>query len=43
LVDKGFLRLIAPDYEYERIITHDFAACRYPAWVESSALGNGIQ
>lgn len=38
LVDNGFLRLIAPDYDYERIVTHDFAACRYPAWVHRAAL-----
>lgn len=34
LVDDGFLRLLAPDHNYERIITHEFAACRYPAWID---------
>ena len=43
LVDNGFLRLIAPDYDYERIITHDFAACRYPAWIDASALTTGAR
>lgn len=33
LIDDGFLRLVAPDYDYERIITHEYVACRYPAWV----------
>lgn len=43
LVDNGFLRLVAPDYDYERIITHDFAACRYPAWIDASALTTGVR
>lgn len=43
LIDNGFLRLVAPDYDYERIITHDFAACRYPAWVEPAALATGAR
>lgn len=34
IVDNGFFRLIAPEYDYERIATHDFAACRYPAWID---------
>lgn len=38
LVDNGFLRLVAPDYGYERIVTHDFAACRYPAWIDRMVL-----
>jgi len=38
LVDNGFLRLIAPDHDYERIVTHDFVACRYPAWVNRNVL-----
>ncbi len=33
LIDDGFLRLLAPTYNYERVITHEFAACRYPAWI----------
>ncbi len=43
LVDNGFLRLVAPDYDYERIITHEFAACRYPAWIDPSALTTGAR
>ena len=34
VVDNGFLRLIAPAYDYERIVSHDFAGCRYPAWID---------
>jgi len=33
LVDNGFLRLMAPTYDYERIITHHYDACRYAAWI----------
>ncbi len=33
LVDNGFLRLMAPSYDYERIITHHYDACRYAAWI----------
>jgi hypothetical protein len=33
LVDNGYLRLVAPDYGYERLITHGFAACRYAGWI----------
>lgn len=43
LVDNGFLRLVAPDYDYERIITHDFVACRYPAWIDPLALATGVR
>lgn len=43
LVDNGFLRLIAPDYDYERVITHEFAACRYPAWINRDVLATSTQ
>jgi hypothetical protein len=33
VVDNGFLRLIAPDYNYERVVSHDFRSCSYTAWV----------
>ncbi len=38
LVDNGFLRLVAPAHDYERTITHDYAACRYPSWVNPSVV-----
>lgn len=37
LVDRGYLRLVAPAYDYERIVPHDLTECRYPAWVDRSA------
>lgn len=40
VVDDGFLRLIAPGHDYERVVTHDFAACRYPAWVNPAVMAN---
>jgi len=43
LVDNGFLRLIAPDHDYERIVTHDFVACRYPAWVNRNVLATDVE
>ena len=33
LVDDNFLRLVAPAYNYERLITHDLKACSQIAWV----------
>jgi voltage-gated potassium channel Kch len=33
LVDDNFLRLVAPAYNYERLITHDLKACSQVAWV----------
>jgi hypothetical protein len=33
LIDNGFVRLIAPGLDYERVVTHSFAACSYSAWV----------
>jgi hypothetical protein len=32
IADEGFLRLINPDHDYERIIGHGLNACSYPAW-----------
>ena len=32
LVDDGFLRLIAPAYDYERLILHDLHSCSHVAW-----------
>jgi hypothetical protein len=34
LVDDGFLRLIAPGHDYERLILHDFSDCWHAAWVD---------
>jgi hypothetical protein len=33
IADQGFLRLLAPDYNYERLIPHAFDACLHTAWV----------
>jgi hypothetical protein len=33
LVDNGYMRLVAPDHGYERLITHGFEACRYAGWI----------
>lgn len=33
LIDNGYIRLVAPDQNYERIVTHDFTACRYSGWI----------
>lgn len=33
LVDDGYLRLIAPDHDYERVVAHEFRTCRHVAWV----------
>jgi hypothetical protein len=34
IVDENYLRLIAPAYNYERLITHDLQTCSHVAWVE---------
>jgi hypothetical protein len=33
ILDKGFIRLAAPDAGYERILAHDKDNCSYPAWI----------
>lgn len=33
LVDDGFLRLIAPAYDYERVVPHEYRDCSYTGWV----------
>jgi hypothetical protein len=33
LVDDGFLRLIAPAYDYHRLILHDLHKCSHVAWL----------
>ncbi|MCA9874440.1 MAG: hypothetical protein KC441_12315 [Anaerolineales bacterium] len=35
IADDGFLRLLAPDYDYERLIPYDFDACLFAAWSNS--------
>ena len=32
IADDGFLRLLAPDYEFQRFIPYDFDACLFAAW-----------
>jgi hypothetical protein len=34
LVDDGYLRLIAPAYDYNRLILHDLHRCSHVAWVD---------
>ncbi|MBP6469540.1 MAG: hypothetical protein KBE23_15640 [Chloroflexi bacterium] len=34
IADDGFLRLLAPDYNYERLIPYEFDACLFAAWSE---------
>lgn len=32
--DDGFLRLVAPDFAYERLVPHDYVACLFNAWIQ---------
>ncbi len=32
--DDGFLRLVAPDFAYERLVPHAHAACLFNAWIQ---------
>lgn len=40
LIDKGFLRLVAPAYDYDRVVTHEFDVCRYPAWINRPSVAH---
>lgn len=31
--DDGFMRLVAPDVDFQRLVPHEFDACYYTAWV----------
>jgi hypothetical protein len=33
-VEKDFLRLSAPEYNYNRLILHEFHACSHVAWID---------
>ncbi|MFQ5421580.1 MAG: TolB family protein, partial [Anaerolineae bacterium] len=33
IMDDGFVRLLAPDFDYERLITYDYDACFFVTWV----------
>lgn len=33
IIDREFLRLVAPEEGFERIIAHEQSACSYPAWI----------
>jgi len=35
IVDDGFLRLVAPLYDYQRFIRHDYPSCGHVAWVNN--------
>lgn len=32
IADNGFLRLLAPDYDFQRLIPYEFDACLFAAW-----------
>jgi hypothetical protein len=32
-VEKGFLRMTAPEYDYNRLVFHELHACSHVAWV----------
>ncbi|MDX1417186.1 MAG: hypothetical protein R3293_23470 [Candidatus Promineifilaceae bacterium] len=32
IVDHGFFRLIAPEYDYERLVPHEFDSCGFTVW-----------
>jgi hypothetical protein len=36
-VDETFIRLVAPEAGYERIVAHDKRNCSYPAWLDHRA------
>ncbi len=33
IVEDGFLRLIAPGHDYQKLVTHEMADCMFVAWV----------
>lgn len=35
IVEDGFLRLIAPAFDYQKLVTHEMADCLFVAWVRS--------
>lgn len=37
VVDQEFLRLVAPEASFERIVAHDKTSCAYPAWIYPQA------
>jgi type II secretory pathway pseudopilin PulG len=37
IVDETFIRLVAPEAGYERIVAHDKRNCSYPAWLDHRA------
>lgn len=34
IVEDGFLRLIAPGHDYQKLVTHEMANCLFATWVE---------
>lgn len=34
IADYGFFRLVAPEYDYERLVHHDFDSCGFTVWSE---------
>lgn len=35
IVEDGFLRLIAPGFDYQKLVTHEMADCLFVAWVKA--------
>ncbi len=33
IVDDGFMRLVAPDYDFQRLVPHEYDACFFTAWM----------
>lgn len=33
VVDDGYLRLVAPDYDHERVVAHEYRSCSSTAWL----------
>jgi len=39
IVDETFIRLVAPEAGFERIVAHDKRNCSYPAWLDRQEVG----
>jgi hypothetical protein len=40
IVEEAFIKLVAPNEGYERIIPHENGACSYPAWIKRELTGD---
>jgi hypothetical protein len=34
IADRNYLHLIAPEYEYQELVAHDFDACSHIVWAD---------